>query len=157
MNNRHEQSKRLIEVLRPQTIILLIALFNLVWVVVGIVRDWQTFSWREGDVHYVLFEPVLLLVAAFVLWPGKLLGHFIALIVAVLIFYELGVLGYLGTARAFGLPRFSYAAIAAYFAAWPSHPGYAVNVLVAFLITACALFLLSKGLYQRSQYSSGGI
>ena len=157
MNYRYEQSKRLTEVSGPQTIILLIALFNLLLVVVGIVRDWQSFSWSEGDVHYVLFEPVLLLVSAFVLWLGKVLGHFIALIVAVLIFYELGVSAYLSTARAFGLPRFSYAAIAAYFGNWQSHPGDAANVLTAFSITACALFLLSKGLYQRIQYSSGGI
>src|SRR5436189_2469272 len=157
MSNSQEQSRRLIEAVRPQTIILLIALLNLVWVLIRVVRELQTLSWRDGDVHFLLFEPVLLLAAAVLLWRGKLLGHFVSLIVTVLMVYQVGFLGYLGTAQAFGLRRFSYAAISAFFGDWPGHPEYAVNVLLAFSISVCALFLLSKGVYQRVHFPRGGI
>jgi len=99
----------------------------------------------------------MLLFAAVVLWLGKLPGHFIALIVAVMIFYEAGVLGYLGTAQAFGFSRFSYAAIRAFFGHWASHPEYALNVLLALSVAACALFLLSKDLYRRIHFHNDGI
>ena len=157
MSKRQQESRRVVEFLTPETIILLIALLNFGWVLMRMVRELPNLSWREGDVHFMLFEQVLLLVAAFVLWLGKLPGHFIALLVAVLIFYEVGVLGYLGTAQAFGLRRFSYAAIRAFFGHWASHPEYALNVLLAFSITVCALFLLSRDVYRRIHFPNGGI
>jgi len=58
MNKRQRESWRVREFLTPGTIILLVALLNLGWVLMRIVRELPNLSWREGDVHFMLFEPV---------------------------------------------------------------------------------------------------
>src|SRR5437868_2252856 len=102
-------------VLEPKAVILLVALLHFLWVAVYVGRALQTENGRAADVDLYLFEPFFLLLAAFMLWRGKLWGCAGALLIAGLMVYQMGYLGYLRAARFIGAPAFSRRALSAFY------------------------------------------
>jgi hypothetical protein len=163
MRNTHSQ-RFFRTLLEPKAIVLLIALLHFLWVAVYVARELQTEGGRSADVDLYLFEPFFLLLAAFILWRGKLWGFVGALLIAGLMVYQMGYLGYLRTAKFVDAPPYSRRALNAFywglFGEWEVYgdkPRHTFQLLLASVITSFAVVLLSREMYRRLRGVNHGI
>ena len=163
MRNTHDQSlfRTLLE---PKAIILFIALLHFLWIAVYVARELRTENGRSADVQFYLFEPILLLLAAFLLWRGKLLGFAAALLISGWMVYQMGYLGYLSMAEVDGATPFSRRALNGFywglFGEWEVYgdkPRYTFQLLLASVISSFAVVLMLREIYRRLRDVNHGI
>ena len=163
MKKTHSQS--LVRVLRePKAIILILALLHFLWVAVYVAQELRTENGRDADAQFYLFEPLLLLSAAILLWRGKLFGFAAALLISGWMIYQLGCLAYLRMSEAAGAPALSRRALSAFywglFGEWGNYtdrPRYAFQLVLACVIAACAAVFVSADVYRRLRGVNHGI
>jgi hypothetical protein len=163
MKSTHVQS--LIRALwEPKAVILVIALLHFLWGAVYVAQELRTENGRAADAQFYLFEPILLLMAAFFFWRGKLFGFAAALLISGWMVYRMGYLAYLRTAEVAGVSAFSQRALNAFywglFGEWEIYadkPRYTFQLTLAVVIASCATVLIALDVYRRLRDVRHGI
>ncbi len=138
--------------LDPKAIIFGFAVLQFLIVLMYVIRYQQEFS--VVTTHWnpvrVMFEPVLLLLAAGALLPDKLWGYLIAIVASGRVIYVVGYLGLFAISAAHVHPLFSWYVLRTWLVVtYQSQPQYLIELILAALIAGYSIMLCAYRLFSR--------
>jgi hypothetical protein len=137
-----------------KAIILGVATLNCLIVVTRLVQYKQEFTvpadhWNP---QVIMIEPLLLLVAAALLFTSRVWGYLLAIVASARVMYVLGYLGLVATSSEYDYRLLSWPVFKSWLAiTYKAQPQYLLELVIAATILTCASVLFSRRILNRGR------